>query len=56
MGDSTILRQKVIKGGAYNSSIKELEILYDDKEFLDSAKPYIGFRVAWDNNKSIHKP
>lgn len=45
--------QKVVRGGSYKSSVYELRITIRDKEYPDSARPYIGFRVVWDRKKSI---
>lgn len=41
-------RYKVIKGGAYNSTVHELTISYYAEEKPQARQPYIGFRIAWD--------
>lgn len=46
-------KEKVVRGGAYNSLIKPINLLsitYRGKELPNSRKPYIGFRVVWDKN------
>jgi formylglycine-generating enzyme len=46
--------KKVVRGGAYNSSVKpdpesnQLRITYRTSEDSAARKPYIGFRVVWD--------
>jgi len=42
-------KQKSVRGGAYNSTVHELNFRYRNKEDPNARKPYIGFRVAWDN-------
>jgi formylglycine-generating enzyme len=47
--------RKVRRGGHYNSPVKpdpegnQLRITYRDSETPNARKPYIGFRVVWDN-------
>jgi sulfatase modifying factor 1 len=41
--------EKVIRGGHYASSLDELKVVFRDKAPPETASPYIGFRVAWDN-------
>ncbi len=47
-------QRKVVRGGHYGSHVKpnatdnQLRITFRDSERPDSARPYIGFRVVWD--------
>jgi sulfatase modifying factor 1 len=47
----TIGAMRVVRGGAYNTPVNQLRITCRIKEFPDSARTYIGFRVVWDENK-----
>lgn len=42
---------KPVRGGAYNSKItpvNQLSVIYRTRQYADSGRLYIGFRVAWD--------
>jgi sulfatase modifying factor 1 len=47
--DDKITNEKVVRGGHYASSLDDLKVICRDREQPWKARPYIGFRVAWDN-------